>query len=389
MPHDSIDPPTGTPNPDEDVALLATTIGVRQSLSQVVVAPRVVQDSDTIEPSQLVMGPFNSVVEPSQTIIEPSQSAVEPSQPVVKSSQSIVEPSQSVVTSSQVVASSQVGAGPPQVVGPSQVVAEPSQVVVEPPRVVVGSSQVAIKPSPSSVPESPNVSIGVAPMDTQPDSTVTITPSQPPTKLFNITSSSATPKVPYRVRDPATKPSGKSSRRGSIEGAPEVIIDLIDDEETVDLSDYINMEFGDNESQVSSSQKTADCCRELTPPPSDSQQRHASVGGTGGSTSQTEFASGRTRPQLNVDEGDLPSWMTKKGQWKYVASTAGGTAWENLLKIYMDQERRLEFTEIVSGISRIFPTSGPKQFKGRNSHERGSTIEDQGVLPVCSSTIAR
>jgi hypothetical protein len=169
-----------------------------------------------------------------------------------------------------------------------------------------------------------------------------------------------------------------------------MIIDVIDDEQelTVDLREYIDLESDSDESHVSSSQKTADECRELPPSHPNSQQQCTSVGRTKGTTSQPEFISGRTIPQLNVDEGDLPVWMTKKNQWRYVASTAGGTAWENLLKVYMNQERRLEFMEMVSDLAHIFPTSKPKPLKGRNPYERRPTIEGQRVLSVRSPTVA-
>jgi hypothetical protein len=129
-----------------------------------------------------------------------------------------------------------------------------------------------------------------------------------------------------------------------------MVVDMIDEEITVDLRDYISLGSDDDESHVSSSQKTADGCRGLSPPPDDSQQRHTSVGTTGGNTSQSELASGRTRPQLDIDEDDLPAWMITKGRWGYLTSTAGGTAWENLLKVYISQERRLEFTDRVSDL---------------------------------------
>ena len=162
---------------------------------------------------------------------------------------------------------------------------------------------------------------------------------------------------------------------------------VVDDEETtVDLREYINME-SDDDTHVSSSQKTSDECRDLSLPPPGPQQQPTEVGTAEGNTSQSELASSRTHPQLDVDEDDFPAWMTKKGQWRYITSTAGGTAWENLLKIYINQERRLEFTEMVSDLTCILPASSPKSLKGCNSHERRSTIEDQRVLPVCSSTI--
>ena len=98
----------------------------------------------------------------------------------------------------------------------------------------------------------------------------------------------------------------------------------------VDLSDYIRlMEESDNETHVSSSQKSVDGCQTPLPPPPPATS------------------------QLSVDEGDLPTWMVKKGQWKYIASTAGGPAWEKLLKTYMAQERRLEFTDKASNFTSL------------------------------------
>lgn len=133
-----------------------------------------------------------------------------------------------------------------------------------------------------------------------------------------------------------------------------MIIDVIEDDKiTVDLSDYVNPD-SDNESHVSSSEKSVDGCRELTILPPDLQQERTIIERSGESPQQAKFAPRRTLPQLDVDEGDLPTWMVKKDQWKYVASTAGGTAWENLLKIYMDQERRLEFSEGVSNFAHTF-----------------------------------
>ena len=298
VPHTSIDSLTNTPNVDEDMALLTTETGVHQAVApQVAQEPHVVTSGnpDTIAPSELV-------VNQSQSTLEDSQSVAKPSQSVVKPSQSIAEPSQ---------------------------VAEPSQ----------------------SVPKCSTVSVEVVPMD-KAKSTNNPVPLQPLTKVVGATSSELTPKVSYRVRDPAAMSSGKPSRQGSIDGAPEMAVDAIDvdQEMTVDLSDYINIELDDNTSDVSSSQKTADGGEELLPPPPDSQQRHTSIGTTEG---ESESASSRTYPQLDIDEGDLPAWMVKKGQWRYVASTAGGLAWENLLKVYMNQERRLEFTEMVRSSPRL------------------------------------
>ena len=132
-----------------------------------------------------------------------------------------------------------------------------------------------------------------------------------------------------------------------------MVVDVIDEEITVDLRDYISLE-SDDETHVSSSQKTADECQGLSPPPPDPQQQRTSVGTTERNASQPELASTRTLPQLNLDEDDFPVWMMKKRQWRYLTSTAGGTAWENLLKVYINQERRLEFREMVSDLDRIF-----------------------------------
>ena len=237
---------------------------------------------------------------------------------------------------SQVVTSTSTSGGP-RVDRPSQLVVSPSRLVVEP-------SQ--------STSERSTVAAEATSMDTQPGSAITAISSQLPAKV-NPTSSGPTPKVPYRVRNPAVVPSEKPSRQGSIDGAPEVmVVGGIDDEQdlTVDLRDYVDLEC-DDESHVSSSQKTADGGRELSTPPPNSQRLRTGVG-----------ESTRTLPRLNIDKDDLPAWMVKKGQWKYAASTAGGTAWENLLKIYMNQERRLEFTEMVRNLSHIFPTASPELF---------------------------
>ena len=92
----------------------------------------------------------------------------------------------------------------------------------------------------------------------------------------------------------------------------------------IDLSEYIVVVSDDNESHVSSSQRTTDGSQELPYPPPNSQQVRAGVDSV---EEPTNFPT-RTLPQLNIDEGDLPSWMLSKGQWKYVASTAGGESWE-------------------------------------------------------------
>ena len=217
-------------------------------------------------------------------------------------------------------------------------------------------SQVEIVPqvgSPNTA-ERSKVPTEIVPMDTRPDSTVTPIPSQSLTKVANTTSDVPTPGVPYKVRNTTTAHSGGRSRRGSIDGAPEMFADPIDEEITVDLRDYINLD-SDDETHVSSSQKTADEGRELSPPPPNSQQRQASLKSSEDHTSQPKSVSTRTLPQLDVDQEDFPAWMMKKGQWRYLTSTAGGTAWEHLLKVYINQERRLEFTEKVSDLDCTFP----------------------------------
>ena len=252
--------------------------------------------------------------------------------------------SQAQVTSQVAQATPMTTPESPDVIEPIRPVANPSQLPTDRPQTVAESYQ--------SLPEPPQVPAGDGLTDRRPDSPAPI-PFQLPKEVVDIASNTPTPKVPYRVRNPSAGSSGNPPRRSSINGAPEVVVDAIDDEEeiTVDLRDYVNME-SDNETHVSSSQKSADEPRELSPPLPDSQRRHG-IKRTEGSVTQSKFPSTRTLPQLNVDEGDLPVWMMKKGQWRYVSSTAGGIAWENLLKLYMNQERRLEFSETVSNLTRI------------------------------------
>ena len=239
----------------------------------------------------------------------------------------------------------------------SQITIDPSQLTIEPSQIIAESSQAVIELSGTFLgslqhaPGYPNDSAEVPPMDTQSDLVV---PSQLPTQVVNVTSTGPPPKARYRVCNPAATPPEKPSSRGSLDEALEMIIDVIEDDKiTVDLSDYVNPD-SDNESHVSSSEKSVDGCRELTILPPDLQQERTIIERSGESPQQAKFAPRRTLPQLDVDEGDLPTWMVKKDQWKYVASTAGGTAWENLLKIYMDQERRLEFSEGVSNFAHTF-----------------------------------
>ena len=284
-------------------------------------------------------------------------------------------------------------------VDPSQLIMEPSQLIVEPSCVTPEPQQ--------SVSEHSEVPTNV-PMDTQPDVTAVLTPPEALAKVVNATPDDPVPGVRYRVPITTTVASGGRSRRNSIDGAPEMVVDVVEEEIPVDLSDYINMDSdnddndngdsdndndnndndndnndndnndndnndndSDNGSQISSSQKTADGCQDLSPPPPNSRQEHTGVGTTGGNTGQPDMVSGRSLPKLKVDEADFPTWMTKKGQWKYLTSTTGGTAWENLLKAYINQERRLEFTEMVSDHTRIF-------LSVMLNHPKGSTLTNEG-----------
>ena len=173
-----------------------------------------------------------------------------------------------------------------------------------------------------------------------------------------------TPKTRYRARDPTNVISGTHSRRDSIEGAPGMILGLHVDsgiqgtssengpELTVDLSEYINMDGAsddDDETHVSSSQKSIDGCGELSPLPPNTQQQHSGIEGPQGVANQPLITPALILPEFDVEE-DLPNWMLNHNQWKYIASAARGPAWVNLLKIYMQQERRLEFRETVGDL---------------------------------------
>ena len=208
---------------------------------------------------------------------------------------------------------------------------------------------------PAAASESPNVVEPTQPLESSRIPTETVAaqlgsdaiqiPPQSTSDTTDLTAADSPPTAQYRTRIPANTVSEVpiSSRRGSIDGAPEVAFDLQElskippsqdlmdfDTFEVDLSDYIRlMEESDNETHVSSSQKSVDGCQTPLPPPPPATS------------------------QLSVDEGDLPSWMVKKGQWKYIASTAGGPAWEKLLKTYMAQERRLEFTDKASNFTSL------------------------------------
>ena len=273
----SNDSPPDTSNLDGDAALFAMAIGVHQLLSQIATVPQVIQEPRVVtSEGARDIGLPQLVVNPSQLIIEPPQTDLEPPQTVVQ---------------------------------PPQTVVQPSQTAVQPPQTIIEHSQSAAKSS-ASVSEHPKVSTEVVSMNTQPDSAVPPITSQLLTKAANATSSGWMPGVPYRAQNATAMPSGVRSWRGSIDGAPEMVVD--DEETTVDLREYINME-SDNDTHVSSSQKTSDECRDLSLPPPGPQQQPTEVGTAEGNTSQSELASSRTHPQLDVDEDNFPAWMTKKG----------------------------------------------------------------------------
>lgn len=298
----------GNPN---DMALFATAVGIHQLLSQ---AASQATQAPPVPAPEVVEAPTPKVVE--------------------------VSP----ITASE----------SPNVVGPTLLTVNPIQLSINPSHVTVGLAQ--------SFPESLK-----APAET----VVTVPSSSIPPQLItvaaNATTADPTPNVRYRARKSGTVVPEKPSRRGSIDGAPDVIMDLRatsevpprqdfndDDmqEVVVDLSDYISIASdSDEETHVSSSQKSLDGCQDLLPPlpPPSSQWRNSSRGEE--VIDRPQSVPTRTHAQLGVDEGDLPTWMVKKSQWKYIASTDGGPSWEKLLKVYMEQERRLEFTEMVSSFA--------------------------------------
>ena len=307
----------------------------------------------------------------SQVAVNPSQLNVEPSQVAEELFQVLTQPPAEVApmdiqpdpTATPIPLQSLTG-----IVGvTSKVAVNPSQLIVDPSQVAEELFQVLTQPPAE-----------VASMDVRPGPTATPVPLQSLTGLVSVTSNSPMPKAQYHVRN---QPSGKTSCRDSIDGAPAMTIDSTGDEQgiAVDIRDCIDVDGDDDyESHVSSSQKTTDGCGELLPPPG-SHQRHATGAGN---VSQPKLATTHTLPELDIDEEDLPAWMVKKGQWRYVTSTPGGTAWENLLKAYMNQERRFEFTETVSNFTCIFPCLATKPLIGHNSHTRVPTVKDQRVFPV-------
>ena len=191
------------------------------------------------------------------------------------------------------------------------------------------------------------------------------------------------------------------SRKDSIEGAPQAIglppfsesPDFFNDNEPeviVDLREFIDVETftslesdGKTEVHVSSSREAAVSeFSTLSPSP---RPQHSTIQKV---ADCSQPAPARVFPGVGDNYDDLPSWMIKRGQWDYLVSTAGGPLWENLLRVYMRQERRLEFTETVCNLLIIFPLLTTKIPVGRDIYDRGSSIQDQRVLPVRSQAVA-
>jgi len=238
-------------------------------------------------------------------------------------------------------------------------VVEPLQATANPSQLFDHTSQVAVELSRRTIDSTPQLVGEPAPQPTlEPSQFVPMNSTATPITQESSTEAVIIPGVPYRIPNPATVASGAHLRRDSIDGAPGMMFDFppipevqysfndIEPELTVDLRAYLNIDGdSDDETHVSSSQRTIDGSRDLLPPTSDSQRQRSGFEGAEG--------------VVNVDE-DLPTWMVKRGQWRYIVSTAGGPVWQNLLNLYMKQERRLAFTETVGYHARIFPTPGAK-----------------------------
>lgn len=237
--------------------------------------------------------------------------------------------------------SSNVTESTPLFVNPSQL-SNSSQATTEPSQLLSTTSQA-----------SPEVAIG------QPDHLVTSTPPSISTSTTNTTSTNLEPKISYRARGLVTTASRATSRRDSLDGAPEVGINLDpapqlplhqdptdDSEVSVDLRDYIT--GSDEETDISSEQSSDGFNGHLSPPPS-SQWRHRM-------SNQAQPTSSRTYPQLSVDRDNIGPWLQVNSRWEYISLTAGGPAWEELLGLYLKQERKLEWEEKVSDSSQLPPT---------------------------------
>lgn len=207
------------------------------------------------------------------------------------------------------------------------------------------------------------------------------------------------PTAAYRARHPTATASGVSSRQNSIDGVPDIAIDLppaprassprgstntsevADHSEViVDLRDYLSMIDSDEETHVSSSEKTLDGCRDVVSPPPSSQWRHQQA-----KRSANQSRSPSISPQ---PEPRLPPWMHEMDKWEYVSSTAGGSVWKELLNVYLLQEERLLWKESVSNFELVFP-HWINPFIGRNSSDRRSAAQDQRILSTRPQAFAR
>ncbi|KAF9777388.1 hypothetical protein BJ322DRAFT_1025784 [Thelephora terrestris] len=257
-------------------------------------------------------------------------------------------------------------------------------------------SQVAIAPQVVSAP-STNTSGNLEPSETPVDMVVQTgsgaasISSELVDNTAVATKTGPPPGARYRDRDPKAAVSTLSPRRDSIVGAPPVALvphsdsgtpSHRDDDESseiaVDLSSYLGAASdSEEESHVSSSQKTSDECRHLLSPPPSSQWRHSGPVGE-------EVTRSPPPPTLNgalLDVDDLPSWMTKKNKWEYVVSTAGGPAWKKLLEVYLEQERRLEFTDTGATLTqKSRPSKIKEYFQYAHDPSRGDrlTVPDFG-----------
>ena len=235
----------------------------------------------------------------------------------------------------------------PSVLKLSRPAPSPSQLASEPSYVSAEHSQPALA---SSHAPDEDMTVGA-----RPDSIAAPIPPQPPARVPS-----------YRVRNSVGVPPGARSRKDSINGAPEAVFsldafsetrDLFDDngpEVIVDLGEFINVDTftsldddGETDTDVSSSQRTTDWSSgpsTLSPSP---QPQHSTIQKV---VDCSQPAPTSVFHELGDHYDDLPSWMVKCGQWNYLVSTAGGQLWEDLLRAYMRQERRLEFTETVCNL---------------------------------------
>lgn len=162
---------------------------------------------------------------------------------------------------------------------------------------------------------------------------------------------------------------------------------MVDLREFIDVDTFTSLD-GDceTESHVLSSQRTADAPSELSTLSPSPQPRHSTIREV---VDQIQPAPAPALPEIGDDHDDLPSWMTKRGQWNYIVSTTGGPSWEDLLRVYLRQERRLEFTETVRNLPYKSFLFAIDTSVGSDTHNSESSIQNQRVFPVCSQTIAR